>query len=347
MVFLKKFFLALLVLLLLAGGFIAIWSQLPAVAKREAPDPAVALFNQHYADERTLKESYFEHQGNSLHYVEGGEGETVLFLHGFPSYWFSLVRQIAALHRDYRVIAIDGLGAGKSDAPRGVEHYDLEAMAQHIIALIDHRGLEKVHLIGHDWGSALAIGLAQRYPGRVISVTGISAPPLNATLHALERDDSARATASYVERFKKANPALLVALGTADTIYGGAYRPLVEDWKLTMEEGELFRKATSDPRRTNAHINWYRANVPSPNHLAERDFWPARDARVTVPALYVWGENDPIYNQVAIDRLMELSDQPEFLTIPKVGHWPHVRTANVVNAAVSEHLSKASQRPVN
>ncbi|GAA0465385.1 alpha/beta hydrolase [Parasphingorhabdus litoris] len=332
----------MLLAVLLGGSGTYIWAKLPVTVDREKADAAVELLANRSVGELGYKEGYFEHEGRSLHYVEAGTGEPIVFLHGFPSFWFSFLRQVEHFGGDYRVIAIDGLGAGKSDAPSNVEAYQLEAMGAHLAALLDHLGEERIHIVGHDWGSAFAIGFAQSYPDRVLSVTGISAPALNASLHALEVDPKARKSAAYVERFKRANPPLLVLLGTAASIYDGAYRPLVEDGKLSPDEGTLFRNGTSDAKRTNAHINWYRANIPHPDDLSETDFWPSRDARVTAPALYIWGDDDPIYNKVAMDRLTILSDQSRMVTFPGVGHWPHVRRAEEVNIAMAEHIAAAS-----
>lgn len=326
----------------LVVAIILAWSSIPLAVDRSESDPAVTYMNNKDLKGAEFSENYFEHDGLNLHYVSAGKGETIVFLHGFPSYWLSFVRQLETFKGDYRVIAIDGLGAGRSDAPHDTEQYRLEAMGEHMVALLDHIGARKVHLVGHDWGSAFAIGLAQRYPERVISVTAMSAPSLNATLYAFENDPAARVTAAYVERFKRANPALLVALGTADDIYEGAYQPLVAAGKLSREEGNLFRKATSNPKRTNAHINWYRANIPAPEDISDGDFWPGREARVTMPALYIWGEDDPIRNETAINRLLELSDDASLVYFPGVGHWPHVIEAERVNAALRRHIAKAS-----
>lgn len=320
------------------------WSFTPVRVDASVADPAVVFANRDGKQNGKLTEGYFKHDGHSLHYVEAGKGETVVFLHGFPSFWYSLSRQIDALKGDYHVVAVDGLGAGKSDAPLDVEAYKLENMAAHLNALIDHVGAKKVHLVGHDWGSAFAIGFAQRYPDRVLSVTGLSAPSQNVSTYALQNDPAAKETASYVERFKSANPLLIVALGVDESIYDGAYRPLVESGKLTSAEGKLFRNATSDPRRTNAHINWYRANVPHPDDITEKDFWPSRDARVAVPALYIWGEDDQIYNKAAVTRLQSLSDRSDLIMLPGVGHWPHVRETEKVNTAIRAHI-KAASRP--
>lgn len=338
----KKIGLGFLAILLVGGSGLFIWSEVPVKTDQEMPDPAVVLLNSKTKTGIEFQEAYFVHEDNALHYIDAGAGEPIVFLHGFPSYWFSFLRQIEGFSGSHRVIAVDGLAAGKSDVPKDVEAYELEAMSAHIIALMDHLGEGKFHLVGHDWGSAFAIGIAQRYPDRVLSVTGISAPSINATLHAFEVSPKARESAAYVERFKQANPPLLVMLGTADDIYNGAYRPLVEEGKLSEAEGALFRNATSNPKRTNGHINWYRANLPHPDEMNESDFWPSRDARVTMPALYIWGDDDPIYNAAALDRLTELSDSSQILTIPDVGHWPHVRAAEQVTTAIAKHVTDAA-----
>lgn len=339
----KKFALLILGAGLMLGCGIYLWAIAPVSMDREKPDPAVLLLSQRNSGSGTYSEEYHRFSGDSLHYVEAGNGETIVFLHGFPSFWLSFVRQVDHFRNDYHVIAVDSLGAGKSDAPGQVEHYKLEAMSAHLEALINHLGEEKVHLVGHDWGAALAIGFAQEYPDKVLSVTGISAPSLNATLHAFEVDPEAKETAGYVERFKQANPALLMLLGTADTIYDGAYRPLVEDGKLTVKEGELFRNATSDMKRINAHINWYRANLPHPDDVTEGDYWPSKNARISMPALYIWDEEDPIYNKTALQRLISLSSQSDLLLLPETGHWPHVRASEAVNEALAKHFRAASK----
>lgn len=344
---LKRLGLTFFIVTLLGGLYAYIWATQPISVDRDQTDPAVSLLTSRAGDSVQYKEGYFEYRGEALHYVEVGMGEPIVFLHGFPSIWLSFVRQVEHFGSDYRVIAVDGLGAGKSDAPSDLPLYQLEAMGMHLAALMDHIGEEQFHIVGHDWGSAFATGFAQRYPERVLSVTGISAPALNASLYALESDTKARESAAYVERFKQANPLLLVALGAADAIYDGAYHPLVEDGKLSTEEGALFRNATSNPRRINAHINWYRANIPHPDDLKESDFWPSRDARVTMPALYIWGEDDPIYNKVAMERLAALSDQSRLITFPGIGHWPHVRRASEVNTAIAEHITAATVENTN
>jgi pimeloyl-ACP methyl ester carboxylesterase len=240
MIRIKKIGLGLLGLLLLLVIGALIWSSLPVQIDRDKPDPTVIFANNQSNQGPKFTESYFEFSGNNLHYVEAGEGDVVLFLHGFPSFWYSLIRPMQALKRQYRVVAIDGIGKGKSDVPKDLEDYELKNMVEHIHGLIDHLGVEKVHVVGHDWGHALAFALAQRYPERIKSVVGMSAPPATVMLELIATNGAQREIFSYVDYFKKAHPILLAALDVETKIWQGSFEPLVKAGQLSPQEGDFF-----------------------------------------------------------------------------------------------------------
>lgn len=315
------------------------WASTAKTFDSSFKDPGVTYLNYGLAGDQQFRQASFEFDGQTLNYVAAGRGETVLFLHGFPSYWFSLSRQMKALSGKYHVVAIDGLGAGSSDAPLDINEYKLEKMATHVAALLDNLGTSKVHIVGHDWGSAFAFGLAQRFPDRVLTVTGLSAPPINAVLDALEHDKDARKTAAYVERLKDANPLLIVALGADHEVCKGAYVPLVAKRYISEEEGELFCAATGDPRRIDAHINWYRANIPAPDKIEEGDFWPSRTARITAPALLIWGKDDRVFAPKNVAKVESLSDDLKTLPLEGVDHWPHLEREQQVTEAILNHIA--------
>ena len=102
----------LLLMVLVAAVSVFTWMAWPISHNEDAVDPAIALANEISGGE-IYAEGYSGAPETRIHYVEAGEGETVLFLHGFPSYWFSNFRLIDEIRKDYRVIAIDGLGVGR------------------------------------------------------------------------------------------------------------------------------------------------------------------------------------------------------------------------------------------
>lgn len=337
---LRRFFVSVLGIVVIVAAALFIWSITPLSNDRSQPDPAILVANANGDRANQFTEGYFEFGGRALHYVEAGEGEeTIIFLHGFASFWFSHIRQLEALKADYRVIAVNGLGAGRSDAPSDVEAYHFSAMAEHLHAFIDHLEEDKVHIVGHDLGSGLAIGFSMQYPERVHTVTGMSAPPLNILLDLIQSDEQHRETFSYVESFKRANPVLLLFLRAGRQIYSTVHEPLVEAGKLSAEEGRAFKKATGNPKRIDAHLNWYRANIPAPDDVTNSDYFPTKDARLSAPALFIWGSEDVLISEKTITALTTSSDNIDFLEVKDVGHRPHIEEPDIVTNAIRDHVA--------
>lgn len=113
---------------------------------------------------------FVEAEGDSetvrWHYVEAGDGEPVVFLHGLPESWFMWHRQIDALAATHRVIAIDLKGYGQSDKRTG--DYRQEGVAEQLLALLDRLGLDRFNLVTHDRGTVIADYLGANHPSRVL-----------------------------------------------------------------------------------------------------------------------------------------------------------------------------------
>lgn len=311
-----------------------IWMHLPVKSNTSGSDPAIDTANQLQTGKAIFKGDFFEFNGNKMHYVSAGKGDMVLFLHGFPSFWYSLIRPMQALKENYRVVAIDGLGKGRSDVPSNLDAYSMENMTQHIVALIDHLGANKVHLVGHDWGNALAFGIAQRYPQRVKTLTGMSAPPQSVLLELVTTNDEQKEIFAYVDYFRKANPLLLWAMNTEQRIWESSYKPLAEKGLISEQEGMLFRGAASNPKRIDAHINWYRANLPRFDEVTDQDFWPKRKAKVSAPTLFIWGGYDHLITPDTIAELESITDNLSLLELEGVGHRPQFEEPDKVIEAI-------------
>jgi len=101
--------------------------------------------------------------GHRLHYVDEGDGEPVLMVHGNPTWSFYYRELIKALRGHHRVIACDHIGCGLSDKPSDYP-YTLATHIENLGKLVDHLGLSRVSLIVHDWGGAIGFGWATRHP---------------------------------------------------------------------------------------------------------------------------------------------------------------------------------------
>lgn len=315
------------------------WQAVPLETQFGTPDPAVLHANKLSPSASPFIDHYFEHNGHQIHFVEAGQGKPIIFIHGFPSFWYSFIRQADAFRDTHRVILLDGLGAGRSSATRDVRAYSLEDMTVHVFALMDSLGLQKAHFVGHDWGAGLVYALAQSHPERALTVTGISAPPQTVLLEMLSSGGQQSNASSYIETLKSANPFLLWTLDAPERIWAGAYEPLVAAGHLSEEEGRLFRGATSTLKRIDAHINWYRANIPAPDRISEVDFWPARNARLSMPHLFIWGTDDPTLTPDTLAAIEAVSDHFTHAPMDDVGHWPHLIKPDQVIQLIKSHMS--------
>ncbi len=334
---LNRFLMIMALLIGVAGAGAAIWNYSSPVGCEIGRDPALALANERAGEKVPYREWCHEFGVNKLHVVEAGEGDVVLFLHGFPSSWYSMIRPMEALRDTHRVVAIDGLGAGHSDAPAGQEQYRLENMALHLDALIDKLGVEKVHIVGHDWGSAFGLAYAQSRPERILTATGMSAPPQNIAVELLRTSSEQREKSAYVEMLKDASPILMWASGAGGRIATGPENHF-KAGRMSRVEADVLQNAASDLRRINRHINWYRANLPAPDEVSEDDYWPSRDARFEVPTLLIWGEDDTVFDPQFIDLTRKISDDFSVVRLDGVGHAPQFEATEAVNTALADHI---------
>lgn len=113
-----------------------------------------------------FKPHFSEAPGFKMHYVDEGSGETIVCLHGQPTWGYIYRRFIPPLSKSHRVIVPDHMGFGKSETPQDRE-YTLRTHVANLTALIDELGLSDITFIGQDWGGPIAAGFGVRHPDRV------------------------------------------------------------------------------------------------------------------------------------------------------------------------------------
>jgi pimeloyl-ACP methyl ester carboxylesterase len=126
---------------------------------------------------RRVEGSYFDSEGVRIHFTDEGSGTPVVLLHGFAvnaDLNWRLPGLTEALAREFRVISMDLRGHGLSGKPHDPEHYG-DAMAEDVIALLDHLGIEKVHLAGYSLGGIITLKLATTHPDRLLSASPLGA----------------------------------------------------------------------------------------------------------------------------------------------------------------------------
>ncbi|MDR0351087.1 MAG: alpha/beta fold hydrolase [Puniceicoccales bacterium] len=129
--------------------------NLPKYLKEEYP-----FYNNFFVNEN----------GHRLHYVDEGRGEGVLMLHGNPTWSFYFRELVKTMHSSFRCVAFDHLGCGLSDKPQKYD-YCLDNHIRNACDLTESLNFDKFHLVMHDWGCAIGMAIAERWPERIETIT--------------------------------------------------------------------------------------------------------------------------------------------------------------------------------
>jgi pimeloyl-ACP methyl ester carboxylesterase len=241
------------------------------------------------------------------------EGPLLVLLHGFPETSASWSRELASFSTaGWRVVAPDQRGYARSDKPAGVAAYDLDRLAEDVLDLVVALGGGPFHLLGHDWGAAVAWWVASRPPPELLSVCAIAAPHPVLWRQAMEEDPVQRRMSRYVRFFGLPwLPEMLIGL----TRYQGLEAAIGEAGNGP-EELAAIRGAWREPGALTGMLNWYRA-------ILHRRFTPGGHLQVDVPVTLVVGERDPYLAPHIAQRSATLGPAVQVHVVPEAGHWPH------------------------
>ncbi|HYP01868.1 MAG TPA: alpha/beta hydrolase [Pyrinomonadaceae bacterium] len=296
-----------------------------------------------------VRHDYAQLDGVRLHYAEcgrrgsdGGGRRPVLLLHGFPECWYSWRHQLTALGERFHVVAPDLRGYNLSDKPAHVEDYRMDKLVGDVLGLIEHFGARDAAVVGHDWGAAIAWAIAARHPERVWKIAALHVPPLpvwRANLTARQ------ALSSWYMLFFQLPliPEWQLALNdfsSLDGMFKKTSRPgTFNDTDLAVYKNALRQKdQTTKTTALTAAINYYRANVFS-NLARTADADKAKDARIRVPTLFIYGERDFAIVPETVRDVGKHVDAPyRELRLANSNHWVQQESPAEVNAALLNFL---------
>jgi len=125
-----------------------------------------------------FQSQYAEVNDIRLHYVSVGQGKLMLFVHGFPEFWYEWEKQLVEFGNDHQAVAPDMRGYNLSSKPAEMEQYHINALIEDLRALAEHLGHEKFTMVAHDWGGAVAWSAAMRHPQMLEKLIIVSIHPI-------------------------------------------------------------------------------------------------------------------------------------------------------------------------
>jgi epoxide hydrolase 4 len=266
----------------------------------------------------------------ALHVAELGCGPAVLLLHGFPAYWADWRTQMEALAAaGFRAIAPDLPGYGESDRLPDVLDYRLQALSADMAGLIGALGFSKVHVVGHDWGGALAYALASRHPQLVDRLVVINAPHPAQLRSALRHFDQWHRSWYALVFQLPWLPEWLVCRrwAMAFSMRGLAVR----EGAFSEADVDRYLAAMRLPGAARAALSYYRAEYRDP----VRPPW-----LVSQRTLLLWGERDlALSARVLLPELARHVPDLRVARFANAGHWLHHDLPEVVSRHLIEFLS--------
>ena len=289
-----------------------------------------------------IQHGYAQVNGVRLHYAEAGRGEPILFVHGFPEFWYAWKDQLQAFGRDHRAVALDMRGYNLSSKPESLDGYRLPRLAEDLHAFSEYLGSDPVTLVGHDWGGVVAWVFAMLHPERVRRLVIINAPHPAIFRRELAENPAQQRASQYMTLFRSAEAETILSADNHAALVDRVMGDGLRRGYLTAADRDAYLEAWSRPGALTGGLNWYRANQagpPLPGESADGGLeMPLRV--IDVPTLVIWGMQDTALLPGNLDGLDEwVSD----LTVERVAdadHWIVHQKGDQVNALIRGFLAR-------
>jgi len=257
-----------------------------------------------------------------------GEGPTVMLLHGWPdtsAMWEEVVPTLVAA--GLRVAVPDLRGCGRSSKPTTTSQYSMRHLVGDVSAMIDALGVERVSLVGHDWGANLAWASAAFLPERVERLVALS----------VGHPTSFR-SAGLEQQIKSWYTLLFAHEGLGEAFLRKNDYEAMRQWLGHPRVESVIQELERDGQMS-AHLLWYRANIPPEAFVADPPILPP----ILAPTLGIWSSGD----RALSERQMANSGQYcangfEFLRLEGYGHWLPLEAPAVIARSIIDFLGRKS-----
>jgi pimeloyl-ACP methyl ester carboxylesterase len=297
------------------------------------PEPAPAA---------AIRHNFADVNGVRLHYAAAGAGKLLLFLHGFPEFWYAWKDQLAHFAPDFLAVAPDMRGYNLSSKPAAVDLYAMKYLVADIRALIAHLGAQTCCLVGHDWGGVVAWAVAMAFPEVVEKLVIINAPHPAVFDRELRENPAQQQASQYMLLFRSPQAEALISANNFANFQEAILGPLLRQGFLTEADRQAYLDAWSQPGAITGGLNYYRAaqaGPAAPGEVPSRVELHLPSLEVKSPTLVIWGEQDPYLLTGNLDGLEHYVPHLSVERLPDATHWVVHEKPALVNSFIRRFVS--------
>ncbi len=284
-----------------------------------------------------LQDQYAEVNGVRLHYVKAGKGPLIVFLHGFPEFWYEWKHQLEDFGKDHLAVAPDMRGYNLSAKPSEVDQYQMKYLVEDVRALADHLGHKKFVLVGHDWGGAVAWSFAISHPEYLEKLVIVNAPHPGVFMRELRDNPAQQKASQYMLMFRGEKAEETLSANDYALLVGAVLGAGLKSGAFTEDDKKAYIEAWSKPGALTGGLNYYRAArvgppAPASEGASSSGNFAVDPERlmVKVPTLVIWGEKDTALLTGNLDGLDKFVPELTIKRIPEGSHWViHERPGDV------------------
>jgi epoxide hydrolase 4 len=288
--------------------------------------------------------------GIRMHYATDGRADAPLlvFLHGFPEFWYAWRDQLAEFGRDHLVVAPDMRGYNLTSRPAAVEAYRIEHLVEDVRALVRHLGRRRFTLVGHDWGGGVAWAFALAHPGLLDGLVVVNMAHPVVFLRELATNPVQQKASTYITWFRRPDSAAKLLENDCARLSRMTLGDLLARGLATDDDRRRYVDAWTQPGAIDAGLNYYRAarlGPPTPEEpvVAARMTIDPAHAVVEVPTLVVWGERDEALPLGNLDGLERYVPKLTLRRVPDGSHWVVHEQPALVNRYIREFLAERTE----
>jgi pimeloyl-ACP methyl ester carboxylesterase len=291
-----------------------------------------------------LNHEYAEVNGVKLHYVKAGTGKRlVMFVHGFPEFWYEYKQQLEEFGKEYTAVAPDMRGYNLSSKPAELEKYEVKYMVEDLRLLAEKLGHKKFTLVAHDWGGAIAWAFGIAHPECLDKLVIINAPHPGVFQRELQENPAQQKASAYMNFFRTPQAEAMLSANNYAQLVQIVLGEGLKKGFFTEEDKQAYIEAWSQPGALTGGLNYYRAARVGPpassTEKASGNFGVgANSLMVKVPTLVIWGEKDTALLTGNLEGLDKYVPQITIKRIPDGTHWVIHEQPALVNQYIREFI---------